>query len=261
MDNQPPSPASAPVNPSGTAYIPPPTNPPTPPLPQVQQPNPTPPPLPPQKSRSWMLIIGMLLLLILIALGGSFYFLDMQKKQTEAQPVQTIKTLPTLVPSTPPTTSPLASPAATASISANSKVFQNSSYSFQYPQDFVINTETANKITMGEQADNGIIDYLTITANPTELTNYKQLKLCSQVNDEAVTPCIAEEGWQQKKPITPILIDGKDAVSFYLVRGVDNAFHIVQITDEPKIELKMNVAGGRLEQRFNNILSTFKFTQ
>lgn len=263
MDNQQPSPASTPVNPSGTAYVPPPTNPPTPSLPP--QSNPIPPSsLPPQtpiqsgqKSRSWMLILGSILLLLLIGGGGYFYFMNSQKPELKVMPVPTIKPLPTNKPT------PIASSAATASVSADWKTYTNSPYRFslQYPSDFAIGSETSSEITFGEQAQNGIIQYLTIITAPTKLTNYKELKSCSSTAEETTLPCIAKEGWQQKKPITDMLVDGKNAVSFYLVGGVDNAFHIVQITNDPKIELKMNVAGGGLESTFNKILSTFKFTK
>ncbi|KKS21605.1 MAG: hypothetical protein UU78_C0035G0022, partial [Candidatus Roizmanbacteria bacterium GW2011_GWC2_41_7] len=47
--------------------------------------------------------------------------------------------------------------------------------------------------------------------------------------------------------------------SFYLHYGADSDFHTVQTTEDPRIELEMNVAGGGLDQTFDQILSTFRF--
>ncbi len=67
------------------------------------------------------------------------------------------------------------------------------------------------------------------------------------------------KGWGQENDIADITLDGIPAKSFYMSGGVDNAYHVVQTTQKPLLELRMYVAGGGLDQTFSQILSTFKF--
>lgn len=102
MDNQPPSPASAPVTPTGTTYVPP-TPPPANPSPVTPPPSPT-----LSKTRSGMILMILLVILLGIAGGGYIYYMNMQKTQSTPQPsseAPRISTSPTNVaPTYPPST-------------------------------------------------------------------------------------------------------------------------------------------------------------
>lgn len=115
--------------------------------------------------------------------------------------------------------------------------------------------EEAGKIEIGYKPDNRT--FLIVSTK--DITDYKTIKLCSQVPESTPDICIAEDGWSQKEPIEKIKLDGRDAVSFYLTSHVpDFARHIIQTTSTPIIELNMNVAGGGLA--IDRTIKDFKFT-
>ena len=104
---------------------------------------------------------------------------------------------------------------------------------------------------------------LKISISPKDFADFESYKLCSEFTDLGIDewpPDCIDPGklWGQEEDIMEIIL-GKDikAKSFYLNLGLDNQYHIVQIYN-PQIELKMHVAGGRLDERFYQILSTFK---
>jgi len=145
MENQTPSPATTPVTPSGSTYIPPPTTslPPGGPIPPIET--------APPKRRSWMMIVGILVVLILLSIGSYMYYLNMQSTPA-MKPVETVKTLPTLIPTMPPTES--ASNASTASTSADWKAYTNTTISFTYPFAWIIDTDTIGLIRLSSDKEN-----------------------------------------------------------------------------------------------------------
>lgn len=147
---------------------------------------------------------------------------------------------------------------------SNQRIYTSKSnnYSFQYPTGYKLISEDNQTAVFGfsigsEQPS----PYLTITSK--NLTDINSFKLCSQKpQNDTSAHCIAlGSSWGQKNDVEIIVLGGRKAKSFYLGGGVDFAYHIVQTVDNPRLELKMYVAGGGLDKDFNQILSTFKFQQ
>lgn len=79
-----------------------------------------------------------------------------------------------------------------------------------------------------------------------------------------IKPCLNPgKNHFQEKDIQPIMLDGKNAVSFFVVvpnldEGSD-VLHVVQTIEGQPIEIAFSIAGMGGEETFQQILSTFKF--
>lgn len=82
------------------------------------------------------------------------------------------------------------------------------------------------------------------------------LPLCDP--EDLITNCIYTDGWGQTEPIEKIKVDGKEAISFYYLKQLDQVFRVVELKD-PRVVFEMNVAGGGLDEDFKQILETVKF--
>jgi hypothetical protein len=142
------------------------------------------------------------------------------------------------------------------------KTYTNKSgrYSLKYPETYSLIKEDGKSATFGFGIGNEPpYPYLTVSSDV--ITDVNSYKLCSELqSDSGFTPCIGGgDDWGQSGNIVDNALGGRKAKSFYLGGGPDYAYHIVQTTEEPRIELKMNVAGGGLNDTFGKILSTFTF--
>ena len=131
----------------------------------------------------------------------------------------------------------------------------NSTFSATLPEPFQLMQSSVNVATYG--FDN--FEYLVVTSVPTiNLETLRPLTKCSNLAPGQF--CLdSGKGWGQAKDIGDITVGGRPAKSFYISGGVDNAYHVVQTIQEPILEFKMYVAGGGLDQRFQNFLSSLKF--
>ncbi len=137
----------------------------------------------------------------------------------------------------------------------SSTKFLRSSYSISLPQGYSQRQSTDNLVTYGFDD----ADYLHISSIPS--ITLTQVTQCKGQNPIPGQFCLSEgTGWGQTSDVEDITLDNIPAKSFYIYGGVDNAFHVIQTTQKPTLELKMYVAGGGLDQTFNNILKSFKFT-
>ena len=127
------------------------------------------------------------------------------------------------------------------------KTYANSKYnlSFKYPNDLNV-TEGLNNISIGNinVKDVPKITFGDFTINP---DSYPQ---CSPKTIEGTTCASAVKEFN---------LSTKEARIFNFGGGIDNAYTIVQI-DNPKIEIKMFMAGAGLSKIWDGIISTFKFT-
>lgn len=131
-------------------------------------------------------------------------------------------------------------------------------YTFAVPAEYSLITETELTKSYGV---NDVV-YLTITEGIT-VDPYDLAQGC-YLDDRRVSAkfCLDDgSGWGQGAPIVNLSLGGIPAQSFYIMVGVDSAFHIVQTTTDPIVELKMDVAGGGLEKKFEEILESFEFVQ
>jgi len=131
----------------------------------------------------------------------------------------------------------------------------NSTFSVTLPDPFQLMRSTKNIASYGFDT----VEYLVVTNIPT--INLKTLRPSTECgNLTAGQFCLNDgKGWGQAKDIADVIVDGIPAKSFYISGGNDNAYHVVQTTQAPVLEFKMFVAGGGLDQRFQNFLATIKF--
>ena len=131
----------------------------------------------------------------------------------------------------------------------------NSTFSAVLPDPLQLMQSSTSIATYG--FDN--FEYLTITNIPTiNVQSLRPSTECNQLSSGQF--CLnGGKGWGQAKDVADITIGGIPAKSFYISGGVDNAYHVVQTTNAPVLEFKMYVAGGGLDQRFQNFLATVKF--
>ncbi len=128
----------------------------------------------------------------------------------------------------------------------------SSSYFFTMPDGYQV-LSTNDKVSTYGSSD---LEYLTITKGITINLN----KLAQKCEMNTPDYCLDEGGgWGQKEKVMNATLDGVPARSFYISGGVDNAYHVVQTTTDPIVELKMYVAGGGLDATFQKILTSFKF--
>jgi hypothetical protein len=182
------------------------------------------------------------------------------------------QTTPTPTPTPEPTPT---QPPTTIKVPENWKVYRNEvlGFGFGYPEGYEIITEDSQKVSLGFGTSPDLPEpkfpYLTIT--PSRTMDPTSLKLCSEniypksmMPNETRTanyefPCLSED-YNQNETISEVELDKVNARSFYVLEGItDSSYHIVQTTEPPIVEIKMNISGGGLEKTFNQILSTFRF--
>ena len=164
----------------------------------------------------------------------------------------TSQTTPSTLNNTTPTSKPFDDELASGNTSSN--LVSSSgfiSYSFTMPNGYKV--MSTNDVVKTYGFDD--FEYLTITKGVTV-----DLNQLSQKCEVKMSGFCLDEGsnWGQNEKVKNMTLDGVPARSFYISGGVDNAFHVVQTTTDPKIELKMYVAGGGLDSTFQNILTSFK---
>ncbi len=84
------------------------------------------------------------------------------------------------------------------------------------------------------------------------------LKVCEGAGPYPNACIIPGRNWFQSKDIEPVILATKEAVSFF-VSEPTVVMHVIQF-QQPKVEFAMAVDGMGQEDIFNQILSTFKFT-
>jgi hypothetical protein len=206
---------------------------------------------PVEVKKSFPVLNLLMVLIILVLLGSSGYLAYQNMKLTkELSGMKTVSVLPTASPIvagnyyTP-------TPVATADVTADWKTYSNSSMKFdvKYPNSWTVIKETSNVELGFGVGDQQPVSYLTISSKKS--IDFSSLKECTQQN--STFPCITTG-----KVIADITVGGVVARSAYLNYGtVDADFRVVQTFS---IELKMNISGGGLDNTFDQILSTFKFT-
>ncbi|KKR72499.1 hypothetical protein A3A55_00760 [Candidatus Roizmanbacteria bacterium RIFCSPLOWO2_01_FULL_40_14] len=193
--------------------------------------------------------LKLILIIIGILLGSAILVFEYQSIN---QP-NNVETWPTPVPQES------ISPTPEVSYLLNSWTYMNDSigFSMQIPERYELIKETEDMVSFGfsPNPNDKPIPYLTITT--TDLTEYDELVNCQ--DDSAKSPCLTSPYQGQEGSVEFVDLGGKNAASFYLHYGADSDFHTVQTTEDPRIELEMNVAGGGLDQTFDQILSTFRF--
>lgn len=198
----------------------------------------------------------LIVIVVLAALGLVYLFIKNQSViQTPTIPTPQPSGNPTPSISTQPSQSPLSND------TKYWKVYQGSAYKFNYPPEYILKDKDRN-ITLSDQ--NSV--FLTITA--LETLNYQNIFLCS---DSHTDQCAPTTQWQEEA-VSDILVDGKNAKSFFLLGGgIDNDYHVVevisQLSDGYSTGFSAHIGDIRLtpesaEQKeivFRQILSTFEF--
>jgi hypothetical protein len=128
-------------------------------------------------------------------------------------------------------------------------------YKYNYHDKETVNEEGIEyyRVKIGILDDNDVgITYLTIS--DTHTIDSSKLPECTEVTTEI---CLSSSvGWGQNVPVKQIILDGREFYSFYTGGGVDNSYHYLQ---SDGLELKMYVAGGGLEQTFQEVIGTLEF--
>ena len=149
-------------------------------------------------------------------------------------------------------------PKSTIDPTANWKTYssQVQNFEFKHPTEYLISKENPKQVVLGIDNNNGFIeDILFISSDQSTFVNASLYKTCADSGSIPDYPCTAE--WKVDRQT----LGGKQAKVFQFASAQDGGFVIVQTMEDPKVELKMFIAGGGLEYTFGQILSTFKFTQ
>lgn len=128
-------------------------------------------------------------------------------------------------------------------------------YEIEIPEGYSLLSETKATRTYGF----GGYEYLAITTDSSTFVDLDEIKNNVCLTDMNKTCLSQGSAYGKEKDIEKMLLDNVPAQSFYITGGADRAAHIVQTTQEPMIQLKMNVAGGGLDQTFSQILDSFNF--
>ncbi|HSW90126.1 MAG TPA: hypothetical protein VLH19_04615 [Patescibacteria group bacterium] len=181
-----------------------------------------------------------LLVLILLGVSGFLAYQNMQlQKQLAMVPVETQATAASPTPTTDPT--------------ANWKTYTNSALgiSFKYPNIGTI-TNTYSQPKSGQPT-------FIVSNKP----YFDPTKLPSCESGTKQTCLIAGKNWNQTSDVETITLADKNESSFFVAvtnsDGGTSVLHVVQ-TKNPMIEIVFSVDGAGLEETFQQILSTFKFT-
>lgn len=133
----------------------------------------------------------------------------------------------------------------------NWQVFSKEAWGFsiKYPPQYQVLSENNQTVEFGMDG----VSYITITTN---VNFYDEENLCKA--EASTYPCIdSSTGWGQTEPVAAVQLGTKEARSFYLVaEGSDNVHHVVVVQNIPGIELSANVAGAKLDDVFQKMLST-----
>lgn len=143
------------------------------------------------------------------------------------------------------------------------KTYTNTEYNyeFKYPTSYSLIKENSNGVTFGFSLtpDAPIFPYLTVST--TNLTDLSSLKPCP-TEDTQILCLDSGKKWGQEQDISNTTVGSHKAKSFYLFRFVpdEQNYHVIQLEAPQKLEFKMLISGGGIDQTFSQILSTFKFT-
>ncbi len=140
---------------------------------------------------------------------------------------------------------------------ASWKIYKNVKlgYSFKYPDTLEVMSDNSSGVTFG------IKDHLTkeltpqIKINSQYTMEFSKIEHCLQAGN--VFPCFTD-GRGESKPST-IKIGNKTAESAYITTDVYSNFKVVQLSS-PRLEIVATVNSNGANMVFNEILSTFEFT-
>jgi len=193
------------------------------------------------------IVIG---ILIIIGLFGNIYLLLQKQKLPEQS-----KILPTPTTAQVIITPTSVVPTSTIDETADWKTYKNEKLGFKlkYPDNYSLLKESPDIVLGFGNRGELPFPYLIIS---TTLSDYSIFKECTP---NGSVPCLNATSGNQSRGIVDTYLDGKEAKSIYLTEGADGDYHIIQITNPIKLQLKMYIAGGGLGQTFDQILSTFRF--
>lgn len=198
---------------------------------------------PPVKKSNSLIVIGIALLVVSLAsLAAYFAFQYYQlKSQVVVSPIPLAS----------------ASPVATSDPTANWKTYSDSAktYTFKYPGTETIVNELPSVLDSTK---------LYFLISKQEVFNLSTIPVCSADNIKSL--CVSGKSPEDLVPqITQLKIDNKDAISFRvsIPSTPPNGSIILRVVQikSPAIEIAYPVDGSGLEEIFNQILSTFKFTE
>jgi hypothetical protein len=203
-----------------------------------------------------------LVMFILLPFIGFFFGMAYQMQIDGVQKVSNPVNYPN--PSPTPTPTPTLSP--NPDPLANWKTFTNEKlgFSFKYPENYLIVSENDNTVTLGFKQNSGNIErVLDVSTLESKFINITSYQLCSnEINKLPDYPCRAEWEYTDNNTGKPIYdFHGKKILTFQYADGQDSGYAVLQTTETPKIEARMQIAGGGLTYKFNQILSTFNFTK
>lgn len=141
---------------------------------------------------------------------------------------------------------------------ANWMIFEGEGFSFRYPIDYEIMTSTATKTIWGLKQGNNFI-------------SERQMGLLNQnFAFQKPTKGINIPSWYDTSSLTIDLVDKNEEISlgnetaekYIFGCGADCYYYSIYFQNNGKYyQLISDAAGGGLPQRFEKILSTFKFTE
>lgn len=214
---------------------------------QTESPQPIEPsPVPPRQKMP--MIVGIILLFVLLLLlGTGSYIMNMKK----SEPTKTIVQPPTPSPTTIPTTPPLVSPASTTSVSAKSKTYTNSDFTFMYPSIWSLDPNNPLQLTNSQSND----DDTTPTMSWLDII----------INNKSTTEMLQEFGVIDTKKQT--LLDKNPATTIMGKSGIGGAIpYIATITTNNnktytiKLTTDEETLSSTTLSEFDQIVSTFRFT-
>lgn len=200
----------------------------------------------------------LIVMVVLAAIGLVYLFF---KSQSIIQSPILTTPLPSSNPTSSTSTQPSQSPINNEIL--HWKTYQGGAYKFSYPPEYILKDSDRN-ITLSDQTS----IFLTITA--LETLNHQNIILCSNSDVEQCTPTVQ---WQEKA-VSDILVDGRNAKSFYFFGGgPDNDYHAVEVISQLSDgystgfnahigDIKINPDSARQKDLvFMKILSTFEFSR
>ena len=162
---------------------------------------------------------------------------------------------------------PTAKVSLTPDPTADWKTYTNKSMDFmiKYPEGYKLIAESPEEVTFGFAIGGFGEKFSYLTIRKDNHINFQGVQTCTNIkNDPNIfadkLPCFNNKSWNQLEAIQKTKLDNVTADSVYLTYGIDGDHHIIQTEAPPHIELDMYIAGGGLDKIFDQILSTFKFT-